>query len=184
MYLLDIFKLCSFELYTTGSVFMSIEKAPFRLSGQMQTWYKNIKCHIFSNLSFRHHSLLGGGLSWASVSAPLSQKENSGEFSGLTLMVQWKQLNPHESSLQEVTSWKVTTIDDKPLEGWSCRRSTVLICQAEPSHKLQKGVALIDSDIWMFVLLFFPYVLFHCCWSLNLSKTLQPQGTKVLWAKC
>lgn len=96
----------------TGRMFMSIEKGSIqalRPPTQTQTWYINIKCYIFSNLSFRNHSLLGGRLSLAGVSALHSLKENSCDFSVLTLMVQRKPPNPHKSSVQEVTSWKVMT---------------------------------------------------------------------------
>lgn len=43
----------------------------FQASCTDQTWYKNSKCYIFSNLSFRNHSLLGGRLSSTGVSALL-----------------------------------------------------------------------------------------------------------------
>lgn len=68
------------------------------------------------------------------VCAPLWQNGSSGDFSGLTWMVQ---LHPHKSWVHEVTWCRVTTLDDQTTGGWSCRQLTVLICQAGLSHELQ-----------------------------------------------
>lgn len=137
----------------------------------MQT-YKNIKCHIFSNLSFRNHGLLGGRPSLTSVSAPLSQNGSSGDFSGLTPMVQ---PNPHKSWVQEVTWCQVTTAEDELLGGWSCRQLTVLICQVGPSHKLQNGLRLLTLTFGCLFYSFFSQMNLHCYRSLNLTKSLQPE---------
>lgn len=139
----------------------------FRPPTQTQSWYKNIKRYIFSNLSFRNHSLLGGRLSSASVSAPLWQKKKKIQV----ISLRREQLSPHESSVLEVTSWKVTT------GGQPAARSELwrqfLFVERTPATNSRKGMILLTLAVVVFVLLFFPPVLFHCCWSLNKTKSLQ-----------
>ncbi len=125
---------CGLYTWIRWEIVYVIEKASFRIfrpQTQTQDWYKNIKCYIFCNLSFRNHSLLGGRLSSVLL---FHRGENSGDFL-------WSDIDG--AAKAATPTWKLSAGSDiLESDHWmtNCWEvgavMTVLICRADPSHKL------------------------------------------------